>query len=182
MNRLVKINLSAKNKIGRVVWNIVWGVFGRTSPKLFHPWRSMLLRLFGAKVGVEVHVYPTAKIWAPWNLEIDDRGCIGESVDCYCVDKIRIGAGSTVSQYSFLCSASHDFTDVNLPLVAAPITIGDYVWVTADVFVAPGVEIKDRAVVLARSSVFNDVESGVVVKGNPAKYLRERDLTVKSFR
>jgi acetyltransferase-like isoleucine patch superfamily enzyme len=53
--------------------------------------------------------YPSARIWAPWNLEMGDHACLSEDVDCYCVDKIAIGANTTVSQYSFLCSRSHDY-------------------------------------------------------------------------
>jgi putative colanic acid biosynthesis acetyltransferase WcaF len=46
-------------------------------------------------------IHPPA-IWAPWNLEMGDHACLSEGVDCYCVAKIRIGAHSTISQYSFL--------------------------------------------------------------------------------
>jgi len=64
-----------------------------------------------------------------------DHSCLSEAVDCYCVDKITIGAHSTVSQYSFLCTASHDYTDPKMPLTTAPIVIGERVWIAADVFV-----------------------------------------------
>jgi len=131
--------LSLANKLARALWGIVWIVLFRPTPRLFHAWRRFLLRLFGARLGKAVHVYPSAKVWAPWNLEMDDHACLGEQVDCYCVEKIRIGKHSTVSQYSFLCSASHDYTKSTMPLVAAPISIGEYVWITADVFVGPGV-------------------------------------------
>lgn len=123
-----------------------------------------------------MHPYPSARIWAPWNLEMGDQACLSEGVDCYCVDKIRIGAYSTVSQYSFLCSASHDFTKAEMPLVTAPINIGEYVWITADVFVGPGVTIGDGAVVTARSSVFSDVPAWVVARGNPAMSVRAREF------
>jgi putative colanic acid biosynthesis acetyltransferase WcaF len=97
-----------------------------------------------------------------------DHACLSEGVDCYCVAKISIGAHSTVSQYSFLCTASHDYSKTSMPLVAAPINIGDRVWITADVFVGPGVTIGDGAVVTARSSVFSNLPPWVVARGNPA--------------
>jgi putative colanic acid biosynthesis acetyltransferase WcaF len=105
-----------------------------------------------------------------------DHACLSEFVDCYCVDKIRIGAHTTISQYSFLCSASHDYTRSTMPLVVAPITIGSRVWITADVFVAPGVTIGDGAVVTARSSVFSDLPGWVVARGNPAVPVKTRKL------
>ncbi|RCX32251.1 putative colanic acid biosynthesis acetyltransferase [Thioalbus denitrificans] len=105
-----------------------------------------------------------------------DHACLSEGVDCYCVDKIRIGAHSTISQYSFLCSASHDYTQAAMPLVTAPITIGEWVWITADVFVGPGVTIGDGAVVTARSSVFSDLPQWMVAKGNPAAPVKRREF------
>lgn len=168
--------LSGRNRAGRLVWNLAWRVLYRPSPRWCHPWRCLLLRLFGAKLGKAVHPYPSARIWAPWNLEMGDHACLSEAVDCYCVDKIRIGAHSTVSQYSFLCTASHDYEKPAMPLVAAPITIGAWVWITADVFVGPGVTIGDGAVVTARSSVFTDIPSWTVARGSPAVPVKARVL------
>lgn len=173
---LQKKSLSFQNKIIRLLWNIVWVSLYRPSPRLFHPWRCFLLRLFGAKIGKSVHPYPSSRIWAPWNLEMENYSCLSEFVDCYCVDKIKIGKYSTVSQYSFLCTASHDYQEISMPLVSAPISIGERVWITADVFIGPGVCIGDGAVICARSTVFDNVASWTVVKGNPATFLRKRTL------
>jgi putative colanic acid biosynthesis acetyltransferase WcaF len=168
--------ISFSNKIARTLWQIVWLLLYRPTPRLFHSWRCLLLRLFGAKLGKHVHPYPSARIWAPWNLEMGDHACLSEEVNCYCVDKIRIGAHSTVSQYSFLCTASHDYTKFAMPLVVAPITLGDRVWITADVFVGPGVKIGDGAVVTARSSVFSNIPTWVVARGNPAVPVKQRQF------
>ena len=166
--------LSTGNKIARVLWQVIWLLLYRPTPRLFHLWRCMLLRLFGAQLGKAVHPYPSSRVWAPWNLEMGDHSCLSEQVDCYCVDKIRIGAHATVSQYSFLCTASHDYTDPAMSLITAPITIGERAWITADVFIAPGVNIGEGAVILARSSVFKDVEPWMVAAGNPAKVVKAR--------
>lgn len=168
--------LPLRDKIARAIWQLVWLTLYRPTPRLFHHWRCFLLRLFGARLGKAVHPYPSARVWAPWNLEMGDHACLSEDVDCYCVDKIRIGAYSTVSQHSFLCSASHDYTQVSMPLMTAPITIGERVWITADVFVGPGVRIGDGAVVTARSSVFNDIPSWMVARGNPAVPVKRREF------
>ena len=169
-------HLSLANKLARSVWQVVWLLLYRPTPRLFHPWRCLLLRLFGAKLGRAVHPYPSARIWAPWNLEMGDHACLSEGVDCYCVAPVRIGAQTTVSQYSFLCTASHDYTRADMPLVTAPITIGERAWLTADVFVGPGVTIGDGAVVTARSSVFADIPPWVVARGNPAVPVKARVL------
>jgi len=173
--------LSYRNKMARALWQFVRIVLYRPSPRPMHGWRCMLLRIFGAKLGKSVHAYPTARIWAPWNLEMGDHSCLGDRVDCYCVDKICIGAGTTVSQYSFLCTASYDYDVLPMPLVTGPISIGDQAWIAADVFVGPGVSIGEGAVVLARSSVFKDVQAWSIMAGNPARFLRIRELWSRSF-
>lgn len=62
-----------------------------------------------------------------------------------------------------------------MPLVTAPIVIDDFAWVTADVFVGPGVTVGQGAVVAARSTVTRDVAPWYVVAGAPAKFVRLRD-------
>ncbi len=165
-----------KNRIGRIMWGLVWLVLYRPSPKILHGWRRLLLKLFGAKIGKGAHPYPSARIWAPWNLEMGDHSCLAFDTDCYCVTKVRIGNHATVSQYSYLCAAGHDHEDPAMPLVAAPITIGDGAWVAADVFIGPGVTVGEGAVVGARASVFRDVSPWTVVAGNPAREIGRRVL------
>ena len=167
-------NLSKKNKLLRLIWWFFWVIFYRTTPRSMHAWRCFLLRLFGAKIGKNVHPYPSCRIWAPWNLTMGNDSCLSEHVDCYCVDKVNIGKASTISQYSFLCTATHDYTKVNMPLVISPINIGDYVWITADVFISPGSTIGNGAVILARSSVFGNISEWVVARGSPAKPFKTR--------
>ena len=106
-----------------------------------------------------------------------EYSCLSHFVDCYCVAPIKIGAHATVSQYSYLCTASHDIEDPQMPLVTAPITIGEGAWVTAGVFIGPGVTIGEGAVVGARSVVLKDVEAWTVVAGNPAKFIKNRQLS-----
>lgn len=175
-------HLSPGNKLARALWNLVWLLLYRPSPVLLHGWRRFLLRLFGAKIGKPAYLYPSARIWAPWNLEMGDYSTLADGVDCYCVDKVKIGSSSTVSQYSYLCTASHDYNDPSImhqpqmPLITTPITLGDRVWITADVFIAPGVSIGDGTVVLARSSVFKDLPPWIVAAGSPAVIQKKREL------
>ena len=85
---------------------------------------------------------PSAKIWAPWNLTMAEEACLSHYVDCYCVAPVTIGAHATVSQYSFLCTATHDEQDPHMQLMHEPIIIGDGAWVAADVYIGPGVTIR----------------------------------------
>jgi putative colanic acid biosynthesis acetyltransferase WcaF len=136
--------------------------------------------LFGAKIGRGVHPYPSAKIWAPWNLEMGDHSCLSFNVDCYSVAKVEIGAHATISQYSYLCTATHDFMVPDMPLVTAPIRVGEGAWVAACAFVGPGVTIGEGAVVGARAVVTKNVEAWTVVIGNPARFIKKRMLVNNS--
>lgn len=183
MNEPVRVDISGArsphsraHRAGRVLWGIVWTLLFRTSPRPFHAWRAVLLRLFGARVSMRARVYPRARVWAPWNLTMDDYATLADDVDCYCVAPITIGAHSVVSQYSYLCGATHDFEITTRPLVPRPITIGAQCWIAADVFVGPGVTVGEGAVVGARSSVFEDLPAWKVCVGSPARPVRDRVL------
>ncbi len=171
-----KSELSFWNRAGRALWGVVWVLLFRPSPRPMHGWRVALLRAFGAKIGRGVRVYPSARIYAPWNLRIGEFSILADFVDCYCVGWVEIGGHTVVSQYSFLCTATHDYEKTGFPLVVAPIRIGEKSWIAADVFIGPGVHIGEGAVVGARSSVFKDVEPWQVVGGCPARVLKNRQL------
>lgn len=174
---LYEHQLSLKNKVLRVVWSSIWTLFFRPSPRIFHSWRRLLLIIFGAKIAQGVHVYPSVKVWAPWNLSMEKNSCMGDFVNCYNVAPINIGENSTISQYSYLCTASHNYSNKEMKLIVGPIDIGSDVWITADVFVGPGIKISNGAVILARSSVFKDIPEYIVASGNPAKPIKERQFS-----
>lgn len=168
---------SFRNRAGRGLWGFAYVLVFRPSPRPMHGWRRWLLRQFGAKLGKGAKVFSTAKIYAPWNLTMGDHATIAPDVDCYCAGPIEIGAHSTVSQYSYLCGASHDFQKSNMPLEVGTIRIGDQVWIAADVFVGPNVEIGEGAVVGARSTVMKNLPAWQLCVGTPARPVRERKLS-----
>lgn len=101
-------NLSRKNQITRFIWSIVWSVFARPLPRsLGNRWKLFLLRLFGAKIHSKAVVYSSVRIYVPWNLEMEEYSRLSPDVDCYNVAKVRIGSHSTVSQKTYLCTATH---------------------------------------------------------------------------
>lgn len=170
-------SFSLSNKIGRLIWNICYWIFFRPfSLNFFNGWRNFVLKIFGAKVGAKANIYASAKIWAPWNLEIGSYSCLGCKVDCYNQGGIAIGSHTIISQKTYLCASTHDSTIPNFPLICKPIFIEDQVWVAADAFIGPGVTIGEGAVVGARSAVFKNVEPWTVVGGNPAKFIKKREI------
>lgn len=137
------------------------------------PWPSSIktafLRAFGARIGRGVVIRPRVNITMPWRLEIGDHSWIGEEVYLLSLDKISIGSHCCVSQRAFLCTGNHDFRDESFSFQGKPIVIGDGVWVGASVFVGPGVEIAQEAVVTAGSVVLKSLPNGTVCSGNPAE-------------
>lgn len=158
----------------RAIWQVAWLLLYRPTPVMAHRWRGLVLSAFGAQVEGPVYPYPSARVWAPWNLDMRRGSCLAGGVDCYNVALVTLGEGATVSQRSHLCTASHDFDDPTFPLTGAPITVGEGAWIAAEAFIGPGVTVGARAVVLARSVVVRDIERGAVVGGNPARWIRQR--------
>lgn len=164
---------SRSENIGRVLWALVTPLF-RFSPRIFWSWRRMLLRAFGARIGRNVHIYPSVAVTIPWNIEIGDEAAVGDHAILYALGPIRIGARATVSQYAHLCAGTHDWRDPTMPLVRTPLVIGEDVWVCASAFVGPGVAVGDSAIIGAGAVTMKDVEPGAIMGGNPAKKISER--------
>lgn len=169
-------SFSMGNRLLRAIWSIVYLLLFRISPRPFHAWRALLLRLFGAKIGRGCHVYSSVKVWAPWNLVLGDYVGIGDRAIVYCMDKVSVGDYTVISQGSHLCAGGHDFNTHSFKLITAPILIGSRVWLCADTFVGAGVSIAEGSVIGARSVVAKSIhEPWFVWAGVPAKKIGVRD-------
>jgi len=160
----------------RFVWLICWSIFYRLSPRPFHAWRAMLLRLFGAKIGPHCHFYPTARVWAPWNLVCEDQVTAGDQAEIYNPAPIRLGSHAILSQNAYLCGATHDFDDPAFPLIAYAMEVGPYAWVCARACVGPGVKVGAGAVLGLASVATRDLEPWGVYAGTPAVKVKERKV------
>lgn len=158
------------------LWFLCQETIFRFSPIPLYGFRRWLVRLFGGKIGLGVILRPRARLHYPWRIEIGDYTSIGDDAWLYSIAPIKIGSQSVISQKSFLCTAGHNYEDPQFRTTAAPIVVGDGVWLAADVYVAQGVAIGDNAVVGARSSVFHDMPAGMICYGYPCKPVRKRHL------
>jgi putative colanic acid biosynthesis acetyltransferase WcaF len=105
---------------------------------------------------------------------MEARSGLGDYADCYNVDQVLIEEGAIVSQYAFLCTASHDIADPDWRLLTAPIRLGRSSWVCAGAYVHMGITLGEGAVAAARAVVVKDVAPWTVVGGNPAKPIKSR--------
>jgi len=158
----------------RSLWELTQPLLGLI-PRQFWGLRRWLLRLFGAKVGREVHIHRTVRIAIPWNLSIEDEAAIGDCVQIYNLGHVNIGAKATISQGAHLCAGTHDHRRPDLPLLKCTIKIGRGAWVCADAFVGPNVSVGDFAILGARAVVVRDVAPGLIVAGNPARIVGRRE-------
>ena len=165
-------------KIKRAIWNVVAAfLFRPFITGIFRKWRIALLKLFGAKVAWDANVYASVKIWAPWRLRMGHRACLGPDVICYNQDWVVLEDDAIVSQYSYLCTASHDVEKQNTAddsLIIAPIVLEKKAWIGSRAFIGLGVCIGENAIVGATASVYKNVPANTIVGGNPAKILKER--------
>ncbi|MEX3955031.1 putative colanic acid biosynthesis acetyltransferase [Trinickia sp. EG282A] len=167
------------NRSKRAAWQIFRLLFFRFSPTPFHRYRLWILILWGARASLRsrAHVYPDAKIWAPWNLELHEYATIGPGVNCYNIGKVTVGRRAIVSQGAYLCTASHDYEDSAFPLYARPITLNADSWICTEAFVGPGVTVHEGAILGARAVAMKDLDAWKVFAGNPAACLKQRRRT-----
>jgi putative colanic acid biosynthesis acetyltransferase WcaF len=161
---------------GRSAWFVqLWWLFDallvRPTPQTLYSWRRFALRLFGAKIGRNVLIRPGVRVTFPWKVVIGDHSWIGDNVTLYSIATITIGEHSVVSQEAYLCTGTHDHSDISFPLVASPITVEPECWIAARAFVGPGVRIGRGAVVGACSVLLSDVPPATIVTGFPARTL-----------
>ena len=156
------------------LWWIIQSTLFSMSPQFMYGWRRFLLRCFGAKVGVKVLIRPSSKVTYPWKVKIGDNSWIGDDVVLYSLGEIEIGNNVVLSQRSYVCAASHDYSSEAFDIFSDKVKLEDGVWIATDVFIAPGITIHKGAVVGARSSVFKDIPEAMVCVGNPAKAIKPR--------
>lgn len=166
---------SIKRRLLYLTWSFARALLFRPSPKYLFQWRNWLLRAFGARIGHNVFISQSAVIRMPWHLVVRSDACVGEHAEIYNLGPVTIGARSTVAQHAYLCAGSHDFSRPDVPLITAPISIGDDVFVGARAMILLGVSVGDATIVGAGAVVAKDVPPRVVVIGNPARLLRTRD-------
>jgi putative colanic acid biosynthesis acetyltransferase WcaF len=166
---------SRRNRARRLLWNICWAIFYRLSPRPFHAWRAMLLRLFGATLGPDCHFYPRSRVWAPWNLHCADHVAAADGVEIYNPSLLELESHVILSQDSYLCGATHDYNNPDFPLLSYRMRIERYAWICARASVSPGVRVGEGAVLGLGSVATRDLEPWTVYSGHPAQAVRRRD-------
>jgi putative colanic acid biosynthesis acetyltransferase WcaF len=168
-------NFRGRSALAVQLWWLCDALLFRNSPQFAYGFRRFLLRAFGANIGVDCIIRPTARITYPWKFTLGDYSWVGDDVKIYSLGDIRVGKNSVISQGSYICAADHDYKQTNFPIRARPVVIGDECWIGTEVFVGPGVSIGSGCVVGAKSAVFRDMPPEMLCLGSPCKPIRLRD-------
>lgn len=136
--------------------------------------RQILQELF-AQVGEKITIVPPlhcdygSNIYAGNGLYMN-YGCV--ILDC---NKVEIGENVLLAPYVQIYTAYHP-TEPEIRLsgreLAAPIKIGNNVWIGGGVIICPGVTIGDNTTIGAGSVVVQDIPANVVAVGNPCRIIR----------
>ena len=162
------------SRVQMLLWWLVQAIAFPLTLHTAHGIRCWLLRRFGAHIGQNVVIRPTARITYPWNIEIGDHSWIGDDVVLYSLAPIKIGQHCVISQKSYLCTGSHSITNPSFPLETGEVIVENGAWVATDCFLGPNVRIGANAVIGARSSVFQSMPAGQICLGTPCKAIRPR--------
>jgi putative colanic acid biosynthesis acetyltransferase WcaF len=173
-----RASFSLKHRMARLLWQIVYLLLYQTSPRPLHAWRTMLLRLFGAKMGKGCHFYPSGRVWAPWNLICEDCCTLADQAEIYNPSEIYLESHCIISQQAFICGATHDYQDPDFPMISYPMRLGAYSWICARASVSPGVNVGAGAVLGLGSVANDDLEQWSVYVGVPAVRTKTRERKI----
>ena len=170
---------SLKGILKSKIWVCFYNTIYRFSWR-FNRIRMFLMRMFGAKLNLKpggyVSLHPNAIITCPWNITAGNLTSFGNHAWIYALDKIVIGEKTCIGEHVRLLTGYHDISTWNFAYRTKNIVIGSCVWIATGAMVLPGVTIGDGAVVAAGSVVTKDVEPWTVVGGNPARFIKKREL------
>jgi putative colanic acid biosynthesis acetyltransferase WcaF len=140
--------------------------------------RRFLLRLFGAQIGKRVTVKPGVRVKFPWRFITADNVWIGEDVWIDNLATVTIEANVCISQGSYLCTGSHDWSSTTFDLITRPIIVRYSAWIAAKACVGPGVVIGEGAVLTLGSSAYSDLDPWSIYAGTPAQRIKQRLLQI----
>ena len=137
--------------------------------------RSRLLRLLVGSVGDDVVVRAPLFVDFGSHISIGDRTFVNFGLMALDVAPITIGADCQIGPNVQLLTPIHPLEPEPRRAKwerAAPITLGDNVWLGGGAIVLPGVTIGEDSVVGAGAVVSRDLPAGIVAVGNPARVIR----------
>ena len=130
------------------------------------------------KHGKNINVEKNADFGKGDGISIGDNSGLG--VNCEVRGPLEIGANVMMGPDVRIMTAKHNTTRTDIPMCQQghfpkqKVTIGDDVWIGANVIVMPGITIGSGSIIGAGAVVTKDVPEYAVVAGVPAKVIKHR--------
>jgi len=160
----------------RSVWLVVDALLVSNPVVTSYGFKRSVLRFFGARIGRNVIVKPGVHVKYPWRLRVGDNSWLGERCWIDNMEDVTIGANAVISQGAYLCTGNHDWADPGMGLTPEPIVIEDGAWVGAFARVAPGRTVARESILALGAVLLDNTEPRGVYVGNPASFVRTRDI------
>lgn len=137
--------------------------------------KTEIITDFFGKTGQNFTIHPPFHCDYGYNIEIGDNFFANMNLVILDGAKVCIGNNVFIAPNAGIYTAGHplDPERRNQGLeYAYPVTIGDNVWIGAQVAILPGVTIGNNAVIGAGSIVTKDIPDNALAVGNPCKVIR----------
>lgn len=146
-----------------------------------HPLRFLIFKALLSRLGAKSMIDYQTYFRYPWKISIGqgvwiNRGCEFYGSMLAGNAQITIGDHCALGPRVRVLSATHNYRQLDLPDEAASVCIGHHVWIGAGATILPGVTVGDGAVVAAGSVVTKDVAPFAIVAGNPARFIKVREI------
>lgn len=161
----------------RMLWYFVNTLFFLNPLIPFYGIKIRLLKAFGAQIGYRCVIKPGVNIKYPWRLEVGDYVSIGENVWIDNLGKVTLADHTTISQGALLLTGNHNYKSTSFDLMVGTIDLEEGVWIGAKSVVCPNVVCKSHSVLTVGSVATADLKAYTIYAGNPAKAVKERQLT-----
>lgn len=145
----------------------------------------LVQKVFRVNSKAQFMVHYTSRINMPRNIMIEKSKSVKTVFSSFASSNglyinafngINIGANVMIASGVKLISANHDVDIRHKHVKCKPIVLKENVWIGANVIVLPSVTIGENSIVGAGSVVTKDIQSNVIVAGNPAKVIKVLDV------
>lgn len=92
--------------------------------------------------------------------------------------EIRMGNNIAIGPEATILTLGHDPQSAEFASCGGAVVVGDRAWIAYRAIILPGVVIGEGAVVGAGAVVSRDVAPYTIVAGNPAKYVKNRQMNL----
>jgi len=144
--------------------------------------RGWIYRLLMKRAGADLFVYPHVYIIFSHCMTVGKRVAINVGTYIDAGGGLDIGDNVMIAPHCTISTRDHSFKSTKTPMCFQPvrygkITIGNDVWIGANVFIRRDVTIGDGSVIAAGTVVLSDVPPYAIFAGVPGRVLRYRQDT-----